>query len=176
MGCRQDMHDTPRNEPLEASRFFPDGRSSRHLVQGTVARGQLQQDSVLQTGRTPDGALAAQFPMPVDAALLKRGRERYNIYCSPCHDQAGTGQGMIVRRGYRIPPSYHIDRLREVPPGYIVVVISRGFGAMPDYSAQVGPEDRWAIAAYVRALQLSQNFPAAELSDAERRRLPEPAR
>ncbi|MGH9868698.1 MAG: c-type cytochrome [Candidatus Polarisedimenticolia bacterium] len=175
-GCRQDMHDAPRMEPFEASSFFPDGRSSRHLVDGTVARGDLDLDSVMQTGRTPDGAPATRFPMPVDAALLKRGRERHDIYCAPCHDQLGTGQGMIVRRGYRVPPSYHIDRLREAPPGYIVDVIARGFGSMPDYSAQVGAADRWAIVAYVRALQLSQNFPASELSDAERRRLEEPTR
>jgi mono/diheme cytochrome c family protein len=175
-GCRQDMHDTPRYEPLEASDFWGDRRSSRHIVEGTVPRGGLQEDAVLHTGRTPDGQLASAFPVPVDRPLLQRGRQRFNIYCAPCHDQAGTGQGMIVRRGYRVPPSFHIDRLREAPPGHVVDVITRGFGAMPDYSAQVPPADRWAIAAYVRALQLSQNAPLSDVPEAERRRLLEAPR
>jgi mono/diheme cytochrome c family protein len=112
----------------------------------------------------------------VDWPLLQRGRLRFNFYCAPCHDQAGTGQGMIVRRGYRVPPSFHIDRLREAPPGHVVDVITRGFGAMPDYSAQVPPADRWAIAAYVRALQLSRNAPLSDVPEAERRRLLEAPR
>jgi mono/diheme cytochrome c family protein len=170
-GCRQDMHDEPRYEPLERSDFWGDQQSARHLVEGTVPRGGLQEDTVFHTGRTPDGQLATKFPMKVDHDLLARGRQRYNIYCSPCHDQVGTGQGMIVRRGFRVPPSFHIDRLRQVPDGYIVDVITRGFGTMPDYSAQVPAADRWAITAYVRALQLSQNAPLSDLPESERRRL-----
>jgi mono/diheme cytochrome c family protein len=170
-GCRQDMHDAPRYEPLEASDFWGDRRSSRPLVEGTVPRGGLKEDVVLHTGRTAEGELAAAFPVAVDRGLLQRGRERFNIYCAPCHDQAGTGQGMIVRRGYRVPPSFHIDRLRQAPPGHVVDVITRGFGAMPDYSAQVPAPDRWAIAAYVRALQLSQNAPLSDVPEDERRRL-----
>ena len=165
------MHDTPRYEPLEQSDFWGDLQSARHLVEGTVPRGGLQEDAVYFTGRTPDGQLATAFPMQVDRVLLERGRQRFNIYCTPCHDQAGTGQGMIVRRGYRVPPSLHIDRLRQVPDGYFVDVITRGFGSMPDYSAQVPPADRWAITAYIRALQLSQHATLADVPDQERGRL-----
>ena len=175
-GCRQDMHDAPRYEPLEASDFWADGQSARPPIPGTVAQGQLHDDIVLATGRDAGGLPATSFPIPVDRQTLARGQERYNIYCAPCHDQAGTGQGMIVRRGYRVPPSFHIDRLRESPPGYFVDVMTRGFATMPSYSAQVTAPDRWAIAAYIRALQLSQNFPAADLSQAERARLPEAPR
>ncbi|HKY31598.1 MAG TPA: cytochrome c [Candidatus Polarisedimenticolia bacterium] len=171
-GCRQDMHDQPRYEPLEQSAFFPDGRSSRHLVEGTVPRGGLQADGVFATGKQ-DGVLAASFPMPVDRALLERGRERYDIFCSPCHDRLGTGQGMIVQRGFRVPPSMHIDRLRQAPPGHFVDVMTSGFGAMPDYRAQIPAADRWAITAYIRALQLSQHAPIESLPEEERRRLRE---
>jgi len=155
-GCRQDMHDQPKYVPLRGSGFFADGRSARPLVEGTVARGQLDDDTLFQTGKT-DGVLAAQFPFPVTADMLARGRERYDIFCSPCHDRTGRGNGMVVRRGYRQPPSYHIDRLRQVPPGHFFDVITNGIGAMPDHRAQVPVADRWAIAAYIRALQLSQN-------------------
>lgn len=175
-GCRQDMHDTPRYEAYEASDFWGDRQSSRHIVEDTVPRGGLQDDTVLFTGRTPDGQLATAFPIKMDLAMLRRGRQRFNIYCSPCHDQAGTGQGMIVRRGYRPPPSFHIDRLRQAAPGYFVDVITRGFGTMPDYSAQVPAPDRWAIAGYIRALQLSQDAPLSALPETERRRLMEAPR
>ena len=155
-GCRQDMHDQAKVEALEGSDFFADGRGSRPLVAGTVARGGLRLDAHYFTGRVGD-AFVDTFPAAVTRDSLARGRERYDIFCAPCHDRVGNGLGMIVRRGFRRPPSLHIDRLREAPPGYFVDVITRGFGAMSDYAAQVPPADRWAIAAYIRALQLSQN-------------------
>lgn len=155
--CRQDMHDQPKYIPLRPSQFFADGRSERPLVDGTVARGHLNDDDAYFRGLGPDGKPTDQFPFPVTKDVIQRGQERFNIYCAPCHDRLGNGDGMIVRRGYRKPPSYHIDRLRSVPNGYIYDVITNGFGAMPDYAAQVAPRDRWAIVAYVRALQLSQN-------------------
>jgi mono/diheme cytochrome c family protein len=155
-GCRQDMHDQAKVEALEGSDFFADGRGSRPLVAGTIPRGGLRLDAHYFTGRVGD-AFADAFPAAVTRDSLARGRERYDIFCAPCHDRVGNGLGMIVRRGFRRPPSLHIDRLREAPPGYFVDVITRGFGAMSDYAAQVPPADRWAIAAYIRALQLSQN-------------------
>ena len=155
-GCRQDMHDQAKVEALEGSDFFADGRGSRPLVAGTVPRGGLRLDAHFFTGRVGN-AFADTFPAAVTRESLARGRERFDIFCSPCHDRVGNGLGMIVRRGFRRPPSLHIDRLREAPPGYFVDVITRGFGAMADYAAQVPPADRWAIAAYIRALQLSQN-------------------
>jgi hypothetical protein len=155
--CRQDMHDQPKYIPLRPSDFFADGRSERPLIDGTVARGHLNDDAAYFQGKGPDGKPTNDFPFPVTKEVIQRGQTRYNIYCTPCHDRLGNGDGMIVRRGYRKPPSYHIDRLRTVPNGYIYDVISNGFGAMPDYAAQIAPRDRWAIVAYVRALQLSQN-------------------
>jgi mono/diheme cytochrome c family protein len=155
--CRQDMHDQPKYIPLRPSNFFGDGRSARPLIEGTVARGHLGDDNAFFTGRGPDGKFVNEFPFPVTKAVMERGQNRFNVYCAPCHDRLGNGDGKIVRRGYRHPPSYHIDRLREVPNGYIYDVISSGFGAMPDYAAQIHPADRWAIVAYVRALQLAQN-------------------
>lgn len=155
--CRQDMHDQPKYIPLRPSNFFGDGRSERPLIEGTVARGHLDDDNAFFTGRGPDGKFVNEFPFPVTKAVMERGQNRFNIYCAPCHDRLGNGDGKIVRRGYRHPPSYHIDRLREVPNGYIYDVISSGFGAMPDYAAQIHPADRWAIVAYLRALQLAQN-------------------
>jgi hypothetical protein len=155
--CRQDMHDQPKYIPLRPSEFFADGRSERPLVDGTIARGHLNDDAPFYTGKGPDGAFLNQFPFPVTRDVIKRGQERFNIYCAPCHDRLGNGLGKIVQRGYRRPPSYHIDRLRQVPHGYIYDVITNGFGAMPDYSAQIQPADRWAVVAYVRALQLSHN-------------------
>ncbi len=160
--CRQDMHDAPRYEPLEPSAFFPDGRSARQPPENTVARGQLRADEHLYGGKV-DGQLAATFPMPVNARLLLRGQERYNVFCSPCHGRTGAGDGMVVRRGYRAPTSFHDERLRQAPPGYIFDVITHGFGAMPDYAAQVPVADRWAIAAYLKALQLSQRATLADV-------------
>lgn len=157
VGCRQDMQDQPKYLPLRPSAFFGDGRSERPLIEGTVARGHLDDDTAYYTGRGPDGQFVDQFPFPVTKEVVERGQNRFNIYCSPCHDRLGNGNGKIVRRGYRHPPSYHIDRLRQVPNGYIYDVITSGFGAMPDYSAQIEPSDRWAIVSYVRALQLAHN-------------------
>jgi hypothetical protein len=164
------MMDQPRHEPLEASPFFPDGRAARPLVPGTVPRGHLQDDPLLETGWI-DGKPAEVFPFPVTAKVLERGRERYGIFCTPCHDRAGYGRGMIVQRGFRAPSSFHIDRLREIPAGHFVDVITRGFGAMPSYKNRIPPSDRWAITAYVRALQLSQQAPLSDVPEAERRRL-----
>lgn len=155
-GCRQDMHDQPRYEPLEASPFFADGRAARTQVEGTVARGQLRTDEHFYTGKVND-VLVDTMPFAVSLDVLARGQNRYNIFCAPCHDRVGTGQGMIVRRGFRRPPSFHITRLREAPVGHYFDVITHGFGAMLDYAAQLQPRDRWAIAAYIRALQLSQH-------------------
>jgi hypothetical protein len=154
-GCRLDMHEQPKFKPLQENVFYGDKRSSRPTIQGTVARGQLDEDSYFYTGKI-DGKDGDVFPFPVTAQVLERGRERYNIYCSPCHSRVGDGNGMIPQRGLKQPPSYHIDRLRKEPDGHFFSVITNGFGAMGDYSAQVPPEDRWAIVAYIRALQLSQ--------------------
>ena len=162
LACRQDMHDQPRYKPLAKSTFFDDHRSARPRVPGTVARGHLPGDPALETGKAGTAFVAA-VPVPIDLPLLKRGEQRYGIYCAPCHGRVGRGDGMIVRRGYRPPPSFHIDRLRAQPAGYFFDVITAGFGAMPDYAAQVSVPDRWAIVAYVRALQLSQNATMADV-------------
>ncbi|MBM4258164.1 MAG: cytochrome c [Deltaproteobacteria bacterium] len=155
-GCRQDMHDQPRFEPLEANNFFSDGRAARPLVTGVVARGTLQEDAHLFTGRVND-EFVTTFPFTITQDVIVRGQERYNIFCSPCHGALGDGEGAIVQRGLKHPPSYHIDRLREAPVGYYFNVITNGFGAMFDYADRVSVRDRWAIIAYIRALQLSQN-------------------
>jgi Cytochrome C oxidase, cbb3-type, subunit III len=161
-GCRQDMHDQPRYKPLAESHFFDDMRSARAPVEGTVARGQLHEDTYFYTGKI--GSNPGDFmPFPVTEDVLKRGQERFNIYCSPCHSQLGDGNGMIPQRGYRHPPSYHIERLEKAPLGYFFDVMTNGFGVMPSYAAQVPPRDRWCIVAYIRALQLSQNVKLSEL-------------
>jgi len=156
LGCRQDMHVQPKYVPGDPSSFFPDGRSERPPVAGTVARGQLRTDELLYAGRT-NGAVADIFPFPITSADLSRGRERYNIYCSPCHDYTGSGNGMIVQRGFPSPPSFHIERLRQAPAGHFFEVITNGLGLMYSYASRVSPDDRWRIAAYIRALQLSQH-------------------
>jgi len=166
-GCQQEMAQQPRYEPLDKSEFFDDQRAARSLVEGTVARGFLREDDHLYRGLV-DGKPAAAFPFPVDKAVLRRGQERYNIFCAPCHDQIGTGQGMIVRRGYRAPASFHSERLRETQVGTFFQHITRGFGSMPDYAEQITPGDRWAIIAYIRALQLSQNARLSDLPEQER--------
>ena len=176
VGCRQDMQDQPKFIPLRPSGFFADGRSERPLVEGTVARGHLNDDTLLNTGKGADGKPSNEFPMPVTKALILRGEERYNIYCAPCHDRTGSGNGMIVRRGYRRPPTYHSDRLRQQPNGFLYDVIANGFGAMPDYAAQIPPPDRWAIVAYIRALQLSQQASFDDVPPAARGRLEDAAR
>lgn len=193
-GCQQKMADQPSFKTYEASDFFADGRSARSLVQGTVARGRLRIDKVFFTGRTEETnarrasneaptpaaaeknakgfdesrAFVAEFPLPITEAVLIHGLNRFTIYCAVCHDPLGTGRGKIVQRGYTKPPSYHIDRLREAPVGRLFAIVSEGYGSMPSYAAQIPPEDRWAIVAYVRALQLSQHFPADELTPAMR--------
>jgi mono/diheme cytochrome c family protein len=154
--CRQDMHDQPKYKAFRRSDFFGDERSARPLVEDTVARGQLRADAAYYTGKRGTMPIDA-LPVAVTPALLRRGQERYGIYCTPCHGQTGRGDGMVVQRGYRRPPSFHIDRLRNEKTGYFFDVITSGFGAMPDYAAQVPVADRWAIVAYLRALQLSEN-------------------
>jgi mono/diheme cytochrome c family protein len=169
-GCRRDMQDQPKYIPLRASSFFPDDRSARPLVEGTVARGHLHDDTLLDTGKIGNDD-ATVFPFAVDAQVLARGRERYDIYCSPCHGRTGAGDGMVVQRGFRRPPSYHDERLRNAPVGHFIDVMTNGFGAMADYRQQVEARDRWAIAAYIRALQLSQHATIADVPESERRRL-----
>jgi mono/diheme cytochrome c family protein len=169
-GCHGDMYDQPRYDPLEKSDFFADGRASRPAVAGTIARGDLRDDEALYTGKQ-DGKLVDTPPLEIDQALIERGRERFNIFCTPCHGRAGYGDGMIVRRGFRQPPTYHSDRLRGVPIGHFFDVMTNGFATMPDYAEQIPVRDRWAIAVYVRALQLSQHARLDELDDTDRRRL-----
>lgn len=195
-GCQQEMAGQPSYKPLQPCDFFADGRSERPAVAGTVARGQLQTDLALFTGRRPGkgsasaagGAAPAviqpkpntpeaeklakaqydrfvdSFPFPMTAKVLEHGYQRYMIYCVVCHDPLGTGQGKIVERGYTAPPSYHIERLRKAPVGYLFSVISEGYGSMPAYGAQIPVRDRWAIVGYLRALQASQHFPEAKLT------------
>ena len=189
-GCQQQMAVQPSYKPLDPSTFFSDSRSARPLPPGTVARGHLHTDLHLFTGkRSVDrgrpaaivgaaerGALSAlaiaaaeedndvdSFPFPITRTVLQHGQDRYMIYCVVCHDPLGTGEGKIVERGYTRPPSYHIDRLRRAPVGHFFGVITNGYGAMPDYKEQIPPRDRWAIVAYIRALQLSQHFPIKDL-------------
>jgi mono/diheme cytochrome c family protein len=170
--CRQDMHDAPRFDPLEKSDFYADGRSARPLIDGTVARGQLRADDAFYTGKMLGQPLSALPPgLTLDKALLERGQSRFNIYCAPCHSQTGEGDGMVVRRGYKQPPSMHDPRLRAQPLGYFYDVITRGFGQMPDYAAQIQPKDRWAVAAYLRALQISQHATVEDVPAEERENL-----
>jgi mono/diheme cytochrome c family protein len=172
-GCRQDMHDAPRVDAYEATDAFADGSGNRPLVEGTVARGHLNDDELLYTGKV-NGQLVDEFPFPVTKAVLERGRERFNIYCSPCHGRTGMGNGMIVSRGLRPPPSYHDEKLRTQPVGHFFDVMTNGFGAMQDYRAQVDVADRWAIAAYIRALQYSQHATVADVPADKRPELDAP--
>jgi len=162
-GCRLDMHVQPRQNPFSRSDFFADQRSERPPVEGTVARGQLHDDTYFYTGRA--GSSPGDYmPFPVTKEVLERGRERYNIYCAPCHSRVGDGNGFIPSRGFpRKPPSFHIERLQKAPLGYFYDVIANGFGIMPDYTSQIPPQDRWKIVAYIRALQLSQNATRADV-------------
>ncbi|MEN6496301.1 MAG: cytochrome c [Thermoguttaceae bacterium] len=187
--CRQQMADQPYYRPLEPSRFFDNRMSARGLVPGTVARGDRQAEPELATGIRGDAyeverirlpvartdldqkPYVKEFPFPVTEAVLARGRQRYNIYCIVCHGPLGYGDGIVVQRGFTRPPSYHTERLRKAPPGYFVDVIARGFGSMPDYATPVPPADRWAIAAYLRALQFSQHAPLEELPEEVKQRL-----
>jgi mono/diheme cytochrome c family protein len=219
MACSQQMSNQPKYEPLEPSSFFDNTTSARPLVEGTVPRGSLREDTLLYTGRSDGGrsgspgvasgqlpagpnsgvepsqgttlpprssppmpaaplpggkmgpGYAITFPFLISPEVLDRGQERFNIHCSPCHDRLGTGNGMVVQRGYRRPPSFHTERLRQAPVGYFFDVITNGFGAMPDYSAQVVPSDRWAVIAYIRALQSSQNMTLEDVPAEERSKL-----
>jgi hypothetical protein len=155
-GCRQDMHDGPRYEAFEASSTFADGRASRNPPPNTVARGWLREDEALYTGKL-NGQFVDEFPFAIGRDELVRGQQRFNIYCTPCHGRVGDGNGMVVQRGLRQAASFHQDRLREEKNGYLFDVITNGFGAMPDYAAQIPVRDRWLIVAYVRTLQLSQH-------------------
>lgn len=154
--CYQKMAENPRYDPLEPSSFFADGSSARPLPADTVARGHLRDDPLLFTGKVNNEPVD-QFPFPVTREVLLRGQERFNIYCAPCHGLTGDGDGMVVQRGFSRPPSYHTDRLRQAPVGHFFDVMTNGFGVMPSYAAQIPVRDRWAIAAYIRALQLSQH-------------------
>jgi mono/diheme cytochrome c family protein len=187
-GCQQKMADQPSYRPLRPSEFFDDGRSARPLVPGTVSYQATPDNTALASGRVanPDAAAGplaeyvTAFPFAITQPDLERGRERFTIFCAVCHDAVGTGHGKIVERGYTMPPSYHTDNsrglarrgvkvlLRDAPVGYLFEVVSQGYGAMPDYAAQVPPVDRWRIIAYIRALQFSQHAPLKELTDEER--------
>jgi len=160
-GCsntlRQDMANQPRQNPLSPAQFFADGRSERPAIENTVVRGSVQDDTLF----VPKDSNV--FPLPINAELLQRGQQRYGIFCTPCHGIQGDGLGMVAMRGMKHPPSYHQERLRQVPNGYLYDVVTNGFGAMYGYSSQIPPRDRWAIIAYVRALQVSRNAPVSEL-------------
>jgi hypothetical protein len=169
-GCRQDMHDQPRYQALKASDFFSDGSSARAPVAGTVARGDLRDDELLYTGKEGEEP-AKVFPFPIDDAVMARGQDRFDVYCAPGHGRTGLGDGMIVQRGFTRPPSLVTDRLMEAPPGHFFEIITNGFGAMPDHAAQIRVRDRWAIIAYIRALQLAANAKIDDVPPAERGRL-----
>ena len=157
-----DMYQQPKVRPLSKSDFFSDGRGARTLVEGTVARGQLHADSAFETGKI-GGKWVEHAPIMVGWKEITHGQQRFNIYCSVCHDRTGSGRGMIVQRGFRQPPSLHLDRLRHMPDGYFFDVMTNGFATMPSYASQIPVEDRWHIVTYVRALQLSQHASLSEL-------------
>jgi mono/diheme cytochrome c family protein len=172
-GCRQDMHNQPKYRPLRSSDFFADSSSARPLVQGVVARGTLNDDSAFFTGK--NGAMFVnELPFPTTQDVVDRGQERFNIYCTPCHDATGGGNGLVVQRGYPKPPSFHIDRLRKIEAGYYFDVMTNGFGRMPDYRAQITPRDRWNIVAYIRALQLSQHATTSDVPTGDPTKLSKP--
>jgi mono/diheme cytochrome c family protein len=173
IGCsRLDMQDQPRYKAQGASDFFADGRDGRPEVEGTIARGSLDEDTAYYTGKDAAGNDVDEFPIAVDRALIERGQQRFDIYCAPCHGRIGNGLGMIVRRGFKQPPSYHIDRLRDAPVGHFFDVMTNGYGAMLNYAQQVQVRDRWAIVAYIRALQYSQNANVNDLPAEARARVP----
>jgi mono/diheme cytochrome c family protein len=172
--CRQKMANQPRYDPLEPSTFFEDGMSARPRIANTVARGELVTDPFLATGKV-NGQLANGYPFAVTADVIDRGHQRYDIYCSECHGRLGDGNGMIPARGYRRPPSFHTEALRNQTTGHIFDVMTNGFGAMPPYGTMIPPRDRWAIVAYIRALQLSQHATVADVPAADRPLLDAPA-
>jgi hypothetical protein len=169
-GCSQQMGNEPYYRPLEPSDFFGDGQSARPLVEGTVARGHLRTDRLFFTGKNGKD-LSNVFPFPVTREVVERGRQRFQIFCTPSHGALGTGDGVVVQRGFRTPPSYHIDRLRQAPVGHFYDVQTNGFGAMASYASRIPPRDRWAIASYIRALQLSQNARIEDVPADERAKL-----
>jgi len=171
LACRQDMHNQPRYKPYAVSDFFPDRRSERPQVEGTIARGQLRVDQARYTGRVGENDID-EFPIPITRADLARGQERFNIYCSPCHGRLGDGIGLVVLRGFRQPPSYHTERLKKIPVGHFFDVITNGFGSMASYASRVAPDDRWRIAAYIRALQLSESAGINDVPQEQRANLP----
>ena len=175
VGCRRDMADQAHRRPLETSGFFADGASSRTLPAHTIARGQLREDEHAFTGRV-NGQLVTTFPEPVTQVQLERGRERFEIYCAVCHGRTGEGNGVIVQRGFPPPPSLHLDRLREAPVGHFFEVMTNGYGLMYSYASRVEPADRWAIAAYIRALQLSQHAALTDADPSDRAKLEASAR
>jgi hypothetical protein len=162
-GCRQDMHDEPKFFPQRGTTFYADGRSVRPQVENTVARNQLHEDTYFYTGLV-NGKEGDGLPFPVTQKVLARGQERFNVYCTPCHSRVGNGAGMIVQRGYAPAGDLHTPRMQAAPFGHFFHVITNGYGAMPDYSAQIVPADRWAIVAYIKALQLSQNATQADVA------------
>jgi mono/diheme cytochrome c family protein len=169
-GCRYDMQDQPKAKTFRASAFYDDRLSARPLVAGTVAQGEADSNDLLHTGMV-NGQLTTVFPFPVTPEVLQRGRERYTIYCAPCHGPAGEGDGMIVRRGLRAPPAFSKERLRRAPVGHFFDVMTHGFGSMYDYSDRVRPRDRWAITAYIRALQLRAGAALEDLPGEDRQKI-----
>jgi mono/diheme cytochrome c family protein len=167
-GCRRDMYDQPRYEAYEPSTFFADGTSSRPLPVGTVARGELRADTLYYEGKI-DGKDADVFPFAIDEATLELGRERFMVYCTPCHGRLGDGRGMVVRRGFSPPPTFHSEYLRKKPPGHFFNVISHGYGAMYSYAARIPVKHRWAIVAYIRALQYSWDASPEDLNEEDRK-------
>jgi mono/diheme cytochrome c family protein len=170
-GCRNEMYDQAKVKPLSEGTFFANGQNARPLPPDTVARGFLREDKAMYAGIGPDGKFVTELPVQLNRALLERGRERFDIFCSPCHGKQGDGLGMIVERGFKQPSSFHGDRLRQQPLGYFFDVMTQGFGQMSSYASQVPPDDRWAIAAYIRVLEFSQHAPVAELPPADQKEL-----
>lgn len=169
--CRDDMHDQPRYKPLAASEFFSDHRSARPEVEGTIARGQLRIDEARYTGKIA-GEDINEFPIPITKADIERGRARFNVYCTPCHGRLGDGNGLVVMRGFRQPPSYYSQRLIDAPLGHFYDVISNGFGSMASYASRVTSDDRWRIIAYIRALQFSESAKLSDVPAEQRQNLP----
>jgi mono/diheme cytochrome c family protein len=169
-GCHLDMYDQPKFKPLSANPFFADSMASRPLVEGTVARGDAERDELLYTGKI-NGRVADVFPFPITRDVLARGQDRYNVFCSPCHSKLGDGRGMIVQRGFPAPASYHADSIRSKPVGFYFDVITNGYGKMFNYASSVSVRDRWAVIAYIRALQESRRVRISELPPDERKRL-----
>ena len=161
--CQNNMRNQPRYKPLARSEFFPDGMASRPIPPNTIPQSLELQEGPFYTGRDEAGQLVQQIPVSLTLQILERGQERYDIFCSPCHGFVGDGQGMIVQRGFAAPPSFNTDRLRQTPAGHYFDVITNGFGQMYAYAYRIEPADRWAIVAYIRALQLSQNIQQQDL-------------